>query len=135
MFDIGDWKSYLNQDVVEAMPIISGWDDAPRFYPIGLCDTPSLLEQEYERRGLIADPVGLLAYARKHPESFRSNPFMCQWRDKAGDLCYATFFYRVVNPELQKTPAVMVAKILDPSTLRWSQSYRFAGVPIMTPVV
>jgi len=112
-------KQYTIQSVVEAMPRGEGESVDLKFFELEYEPTTTELDDEYERRGLKADPFALSKHMEDDPAFADDRPVACQWDlDGNGVASYATFLrwygerYVIVNRHDD----------------RWPCYYRFAGV-------
>lgn len=130
MVDLGCRRQYVNKEVLETFPRVFGLSGHPHFFSLSYSPTASELEEEYRKRNLHPDPLGLIEYARKNPESFRTRLYMCQWLAADGHQCYLAFFYAVslLDPE-EREPAVLLARMGAQLTDKYSRAYLFAGIP------
>ena len=88
---------YVTASVVEAMPrgeceevgLVFFKPDASAYQDRLL--SCQALAREYEKRGLVPDPIALAAFAEKKPAFFDDKPVGSQWQSANGNYCYATF--------------------------------------------
>lgn len=90
-------KLYVDDRVVATMPRGEGdevglifFEPDASVYQNGWLSCQALA-REYEKRGLVPDPIALAALAEKDPAFFDEKPVGCQWQDADGNYCCATF--------------------------------------------
>ncbi len=88
---------YVDDDVVATMPRGKGGSEKLVFfkppssaYKRGLLSCAALAK-EYKRLGLKPDAEALADYNKQNPAFADATPNACQWVNKAGDYCCATF--------------------------------------------
>lgn len=87
---------YGDRRVVAAMPKGEGDTAQVVFFEPDLSDreggiSDDDLEQEFVTRGLINDPIAVIAFNEAHPGFADDHPNCAHWRDAAGRWCYVLF--------------------------------------------
>ncbi|OGG54669.1 hypothetical protein A2764_01280 [Candidatus Kaiserbacteria bacterium RIFCSPHIGHO2_01_FULL_55_79] len=119
-------KQYVNSEVVATMPAGKGKNvrltyfkpDKSAYDDNGLLK-PGALDEEYKKHGLKADPQAQIDDNAANPNFADKTPNACQWTDKNGNHCYATFY------RWNGGPVVFVSRF----GLDWDGRWSFAGVP------
>ena len=119
-------KQYGNSEVVATMPAGKGKNvrltyfkpDKSAYDNNGWLK-PGALDEEYKKRGLKADPQAQIDDNAANPNFADKTPNACQWTDKDGNHCCATFI------RWRGEPGVGV----DRHEGGWRGGWSFAGVP------
>lgn len=90
-------KQYTDKGVVATMPRGEGdevtliyFKPDESAYKDGYLSCAAL-EAEYEKRGLVPDPMAQIDDNGANPEFADKTPNACQWKDKDGNYCYVAF--------------------------------------------
>jgi hypothetical protein len=118
-------RPYVNSAVVAAIPHGSGdkvklvyFKPDESAYKNGYLSCVAL-DAEYMKRGLAPDPRAQIDDNAANPEFADKTPNACQWKDKDGNWCYATF-HRWHDERLVDVNRLARA---------WDDPWSFAGVP------
>ena len=88
-------QQYLNETVVNGMPLGTDEEVTLCLFPIKKQLTCAEYAKALESRGLKPDPMAQAAFNQADPEFADKYPNGTQWQDQAGNFCYA--FWRVWN--------------------------------------
>ncbi len=124
--DVSGRKQYVTRKVADAMPRCVGgkaklvyFKPGPECYKDGLMSCATLAA-EYKKHGLGPDPQAQIDDNTANPEFADTTPNACQWIDKDGNYCFATFDRSNVER------SVYVGRYGDRG---WHDFWSFAGVP------
>ncbi|MDP2789237.1 MAG: hypothetical protein Q8O46_04325 [bacterium] len=116
--DTGCVRGYIEQGVLDSMPMSGKVEDYAHFFSLNYEATPDELDLEYEKRGLKLDPSAVAQAVTDDPAFADERPIAVQWRDREGRACCAVFYRWGGKRE------VNVFRRDD----RWGRDYRFGGV-------
>ena len=118
-------KLYVNESVVATAPLRNGaeakmtyFTPRPECYENGVLSCQKL-DDEYKMHRLVPDLQAQTDDNAKNPEFADSKPNACQWKDKDGNWCYATF------DVWRDERGVCVGR----GDYAWSDDWSFGGVP------
>ena len=89
--DTGRVRGYIEQDVLDSMPMSGKVEDDAHFFDLDYDATPKELDLEYDKHGLKPDPVAVAQAMADDPAFADERPVAVQWRDGEGRACYAVF--------------------------------------------
>ncbi len=82
---------YLNDAVVASMPHVTEEEVELRFFPLKVVTSASDYQKAIEDRGLISDPMAVVAANEADPAFADAHPNGTQWVDVNGNHCYLAF--------------------------------------------